>query len=47
MQVNGTNYMIPIDAEITTENDVEDSGIRIDSVISRMNTGKSNPNIVV
>ena len=47
MQVNGTNYMIPVDLEIATEHDIEEHGVRIDSVISRMNTGKSNPNIIV
>lgn len=47
MQVNGTNYMIPVDAEILSENDIEDYGIRIDSVLKRMTSTHSNPNIIV
>ena len=36
LQVKGTNYLIPIDAEIETEGDVDLSAITVDSVLGMM-----------
>lgn len=47
MQVNGRNYMIPIDADIQSEVDVEDDGVTVDSVLAQMEAANSNPNIVI
>lgn len=47
MQVNNRNYMIPIDAEIRDEADVEESGVAMEHVLRRMEHARSNPNIII
>lgn len=47
IQVQGRNYMIPIDATIFEEADVEVFGIPAGSVLRRMEFAGSNPNIVL
>lgn len=47
MQVNNRNYMIPLDAEIRDEADVEEAGVPMESVLRRMEQARSNPNIII
>jgi hypothetical protein len=47
MQVAGRNFMIPIDAEIRSEAEVETESVEVGSVLSRMETAKNRLNIVV
>lgn len=47
VQVNGRNYMIPIDADISNEADVEDDGVPLDNILARLDMAKSSPNIVI
>ncbi|MEP6880280.1 MAG: caspase family protein, partial [Nitrosospira sp.] len=44
---HGENFMIPIDADISSTHDVKEYGVSLDSLLNRMTTGKSNPNIIV
>lgn len=44
---NGKNYMIPIDADISNNHDLEEYGIGLDTLMNRMASGNSNPNIIV
>jgi hypothetical protein len=47
MQVNGHNYLIPIDAEISTEQTVQLESIDVDAVINQMAMAKSRINLVI
>jgi hypothetical protein len=48
MQVGGRNYMIPIDADIRDEVDVESEGVSIDvDVLGRMNLARTKINIII
>ncbi|MBI3517212.1 MAG: SUMF1/EgtB/PvdO family nonheme iron enzyme [Proteobacteria bacterium] len=47
MQVNGRNYLIPIDAEISTEQTVRLETIDVDAVIDQMSMAKSRVNLVI
>lgn len=47
MQVNGENYLIPIDSDIAGEDDVQSQGIRLDEVITRLNSAGSSPNVLI
>jgi hypothetical protein len=47
MQVAGRNFMIPIDAEIRSEAEVETESVEVGSVLARMETAKNRLNIVV
>ncbi len=47
MQVNGNNYMIPVDASIHTEQDVEDDGVNVGRLLGKMEDIKDGLNIVI
>lgn len=47
VQVKGSNYLIPSDASISTENDVEYNCVRADRVLAKMEDAGSKTNIVV
>jgi len=47
MQLNGRNYLVPIDANITDELDIEVESVDMASVLARMNEGGSRFNLVV
>ena len=48
LQVGGRNYMIPVDADIRHEVDVESEGISIDvDVLGRMNLARTKINIII
>ena len=47
MQVNGHNYLIPIDATISTEQTAPVTNIDVDVVISQMSMAKSRVNLVI
>jgi hypothetical protein len=47
MQVNGKNYLIPVDAEISTEQTVRLETIDVDAVIDQMAMAKSRINLVI
>src|SRR5262249_11611313 len=40
MEVNGTNYLIPIDARLERDTDVEDEGVSLDRVIQLLEPAK-------
>jgi uncharacterized caspase-like protein len=46
-QVNGRNYIIPIDAKINSENEIEVEAVDVASVLARMDTAKNRLNIVI
>jgi PQQ-dependent catabolism-associated CXXCW motif protein len=47
IQVNGRNYLMPIDADITTEQTVRLEAIDVDAVIEQMSMAKSRVNLVI
>lgn len=47
IQVNGNNYLVPIDANIKSKNDVEYNAIDAGRILSKMEDAKSNTNIVI
>lgn len=47
MQVNGKNYMIPVDAEVNTEAEVDTESVDVDYVLARMEGAKNPLNIVI
>jgi hypothetical protein len=47
MQVNGVNYMIPVDAEIADQDDVEQYSVRLDEVLLRLKSSQSSPTVAI
>ena len=47
MQVNGHNYLIPVDANIQTEDEVSFQGVDVGQVLAKMQSAKNRLNIVV
>lgn len=47
IQVDGVNYLIPIDAKIDTRNDVEYNCVRAGRILSRMEEAESMINIII
>ena len=47
LQVSGHNYLVPIDAEISTEQTVRLEAIDVDAVIDQMSMAKSRVNLVI
>ncbi len=47
VQVNGANYLIPVDARLELENDVEYDCVRADRVLAKMEAAGSKTNIVI
>ncbi|MEN8120086.1 MAG: caspase family protein [Bacteroidota bacterium] len=47
IQTKGFNYLIPVDAVLKTESDVEFNCVRVDRVIGKMENAKNNVNIVI
>jgi uncharacterized caspase-like protein len=47
LQVSGRNYMIPVDAVINAENEVEVEAVDVASVLARLETAKNRLNIVI
>ena len=47
VQVKGNNYLIPIDAKLENENDVEYDTVRADRVLAKMESAGSKTNIVI
>ena len=47
IQSNGRNYLIPINASIQSEGDIEDEAVSVDQVLSRMEEAHNRMNIVV
>jgi caspase domain-containing protein len=47
MQVGGRNYMIPIDADVKSEAEVEADAVDVATVLARMETARNKLNIVV
>jgi hypothetical protein len=46
-QVNGANYLIPIDADITSESEVKIFGINVDEFVSTLERADGRTNIVI
>lgn len=47
VQLKGRNYLIPVDAEITSEADVEDQGVNVDLVTGLMDEAGNGLNVVI
>jgi uncharacterized caspase-like protein len=47
VQVNGHNYLIPVDATLESENDAEYDCVRADRVLAKMEAGGTKTNIVI
>ena len=47
VQVKGNNYLIPVDAKLENENDVEYDTVRADRVLTKMENAGSKTNIVI
>ena len=47
MQVNGRNYLIPVDANIKSENDVDIVSVRADEILLKMDDANNRLNIVI
>src|SRR5258706_6804828 len=47
LQVSGHNYLVPIDAEISTEQTVRLESVDVDAVIDQMSMAKSRVNLVI
>ena len=47
LEVDGKNYIVPINAEMEEQNDVEDEGILLTSITRRMERSRSRLNIII
>ena len=47
MQVSGENYLIPIDSDINSEDEVPDEGVSVNAVLRKMESAKNAVNIVI
>ena len=47
MQVGGRNYMIPVDADVKSEAEVEVDGVDVAAVLARMETARNKLNLVI
>lgn len=47
MQYQGNNYLIPVDADIQSEGDIEFESLNVSQVLGHMNTTQSGMNIVI
>lgn len=47
IQIKGTNYLIPISATITSENEVEYESVEVGRVLAQMDTARNRLNIVI
>ncbi|MDM8515606.1 caspase family protein [Desulfobacterales bacterium HSG16] len=47
VQVSGNNYLIPVDAKLDNENDVEYDCVRADRILAKMENAGSKTNIVI
>ncbi len=47
IQSEGFNYLIPVDAELNSESDIEFDCVRADRVMAKMETAKSRINIII
>jgi hypothetical protein len=46
-QINGVNYLIPVDATITKEEEVEYESVEVDLVLAQMRSARNHLNIVI
>jgi formylglycine-generating enzyme required for sulfatase activity len=47
MQVRGRNYLIPVDAQLKSEQDVLDQGVELDSLMARLEGKSASINLVI
>ena len=47
IQWNGENYIVPVDAEINREQDIDIEGVRINSVLAEMDAARNKMNIII
>ena len=47
IQVDGENYLVPINAEIQSEEEVEDEGLKVSSVLRKMEVAANSMNIII
>jgi Caspase domain len=46
VQLDGTNYLVPVDAKLLDRDDVRQRGVSADDVIGAMSGGRSGPNLI-
>jgi len=47
VQVRGSNYLLPVNADIEREDEIEDQGVDVNLMLSKMDTAKNKLNIVI
>ena len=47
MQVKGRNYLIPVGADITQEDEVEGEAVEVDTILAKMETARNRLNILI
>ena len=47
MQINGTNYLLPVEINVVDESDVEFEAVRADRVVAKMRNAETNLNVVI
>ncbi|MGE0884359.1 MAG: caspase family protein [Blastocatellales bacterium] len=47
IQIDGSNYLIPVDADISSEAEAEDQGVNLDLVLEQMKRPREGMNIVI
>ncbi|MDM8525600.1 caspase family protein [Desulfococcaceae bacterium HSG8] len=47
IQVKGENYLVPLDADVSAEDEVEDDCLRVSSVLRKMETAGNRLNIII
>lgn len=47
LQVNGRNYLIPVDTNLTTESDIESKTLEVGSVLNKMEASGTRVNIII
>ncbi len=47
IEINGENYLLPIQQAFSSEDDVKDEGLQVSTILNRMKASKSRVNIVI
>jgi Caspase domain/Sulfatase-modifying factor enzyme 1 len=47
VQVNGENYLVPVDADIQTESEIKFKTVNVGALLEKMNDANSNTNIII
>lgn len=47
VQLNGVNYLLPVDADITKEHEIEDQGVSMNLVMGELESARNRMNIII